>query len=68
MKYIVDSMQFMPEYLQNLTLNLSRNNLGNNEKNIIYLANGMKKIPKYLKNLNIDLSHNNFGNNIQNMM
>lgn len=42
MKFLGEGMKQLPDYLQNLILNLSSNNLGGNSQNMKYFGEGMK--------------------------
>lgn len=42
MKYLGEGLKYLPNNLQNFTLELTYNNLGNNSYNLKYIAEGMK--------------------------
>lgn len=51
MKILQESIKYLPNSLQVLSLNLSWNSLEINTGNMKYLANIMKKLPDNLNNL-----------------
>lgn len=58
----------LPNNLQNLQLDLSYNNLGDNtNKQAKLLGELLNYIPIHLKNLHLNLSNNNLGDNIENI-
>lgn len=63
---MAEILKKLPTYnfLKNLKLNLSDNNLGDNPENFIYLGEGLNQLPNSLKYFKLNLTTNNLGKNI----
>lgn len=67
MKNFSEIMKYLPHNLQQLNLNLSINNLGDNSENMKFLRDGIKQLPNSLQNIQLKINHNNLGVTIDNM-